>query len=136
MSAIAIDMHPIGGASLPVGAGAGGRGAAHGRVGSARPTGRGDHGALRVTRTGRLAVTLTVMLVAVLAAAITFAGSGGASSPPDRVITIGAGQTLSELAVTYLPQLSIQEAVAAIQSANQLQSDRIIAGQELVIPQP
>jgi len=92
-------------------------------------------GGVRLTRAGRLAITLTVALVAVLAAAITFAATGGASAAPEgRVITIRSGQTLSELALTYLPEKPLAEGIAAIQLANRLQNDRIIAGQELVIP--
>ena len=74
--------------------------------------------------------------MAVLAAAAVAASarSGGASASSPQRITIAQGQTLSGLAVTYLPDLPIAQGVDAIRVANQLQNDRIIAGDTLVIP--
>ena len=51
-----------------------------------------------------------------------------------RVVTVQAGQTLSELAVALLPELSIAEGVAQLQLANGLSTPAIHAGQRLVVP--
>lgn len=91
--------------------------------------------ALRVTRAGRLTVTLLVALaLACLGFAVSVRFGGVSAAATQQTITVRPGQTLSELAVTYLPDLSMAEGIDAIQRANRLQNDRIIAGDSLVIP--
>jgi LysM repeat protein len=75
--------------------------------------------------------------MAVLAVAVVVGvlhGAGAAVSVTRHVVTVGAGQTLSQIAVAELPSLTIPEAVAQIQLANALTTTQVHAGQELVIP--
>jgi hypothetical protein len=88
---------------------------------------------LRLTHAGRLVLGLVLAVVALL----VIAGAVGASRTvgvESRVVTVQAGQTLSELAVALLPELSIAEGVAQLQLANGLNTPAIHAGQRLVVP--
>lgn len=91
---------------------------------------------LRLTRTGRLAITLTLAAAVLVFGVVALAGgAGGASaSPVDHATTVQQGQTLSQVAAEQLPQLPLAEAVAEIQVANNLPSAQVHAGQSLVIP--
>jgi hypothetical protein len=95
----------------------------------ARPAAR-----LRLTRAGRLAITLTVVVAAVAIAIALFSGGGAAAPVVDHATTVQPGQTLSEIAAQQLPQLAVSDAVARIQVANDLTSSQVHAGQTLVIP--
>lgn len=92
---------------------------------------------LRLTRAGRLAITLAVAGALI---ALAFMAVGGttdsASGVPvaDHATTVRAGQTLSQIAVEQLPALPVAEAVAQIQIANNLPSTQVHAGQSLLIP--
>jgi hypothetical protein len=95
---------------------------------------RSDDSATRLTRRGRLVSTLMVT-VAVAALAVALAASVGAAPPEiDHATTVSAGQTLSEVAATQLPDLPIPDAVARIQLVNGLNSSEVQAGQVLLIP--
>lgn len=87
---------------------------------------------LRLTRAGRLAVTL--LCFAVLSFTVLTIWGMTSSAPPSRVATVRAGQSLSDIALSELPQLPAMEAVARIRIANQLNSTRLEPGQRLVIP--
>jgi len=90
---------------------------------------------LRLTRSGRLAITLTVAGALVALAFLLFGGGSAATAPvADHATTVRAGQTLSQIAVEQLPGLPVAEAVAQIQIANNLPSAHVHAGQSLVIP--
>jgi hypothetical protein len=90
--------------------------------------------AIRLTRRGRLVMTL-MAAVAVTILALALANSVGAAGPQiDHATTVSAGQTLSEVAATQLPSLPIDNAVARIQLANGLSSSQVHAGQLLLIP--
>lgn len=89
-------------------------------------------GRLRLTRAGRLVVSVLVALILSGVALAVF--TPRAVSAPQRVVTVQAGQTLSQIAVTLLPELSAAEGVARIQIANRLNSSHVLAGQQLVIP--
>ena len=88
---------------------------------------------LRLTRAGRLAITMTVVVVGVVLA-ISLLSGGASAAVIDHSTTVQAGQTLSEVAATQLPQLPINEAVAQIQIANDLAGSDVHAGQTLLIP--
>ena len=88
---------------------------------------------LRLTRAGRLSITLTVVVAAVVLAMSLLSG-GASAAVIDHSTTVHAGQTLSEVAAAQLPQLPIAEAVARIQVANDLASSDVHAGQSLLIP--
>lgn len=88
---------------------------------------------LRLTRAGRLAITLMVVVAAVALAVALFTG-GASATVIDHSTTVAPGQTLSEIATQQLPQLSMAEAVAQIQVANDLTGSDVHAGQTLLIP--
>ena len=88
---------------------------------------------LRLTRAGRLAITVTVVILAVFLA-ISLTSGGASATAIDHSTTVQAGQTLSEVAAAQLPQLPVNEAVARIQVANDLAGSDVHAGQTLLIP--
>ena len=90
-------------------------------------------GPRRLTRAGRLAITLTVvgLLVAVAVAVMPGASS---TTVVDHSTTVRPGQTLSEIAARQLPQLPVADAVARIQVANNLTTNQVHSGQALLIP--
>lgn len=91
----------------------------------------------RLTRLGRLSITLFVAVTLCAGLALAYAAGPGAAAPAgsgERVVVVQSGQTLSGLAQAYLPERGIVNAISAIQVANGLSSDRLLAGQRLVIP--
>lgn len=88
---------------------------------------------LRLTRAGRLAITATVVVAATFLL-ISLLSGGASAAVIDHSTTVQTGQTLSEVAAAQLPQLSIAEAVARIQVANDLAGSNVHAGQTLLIP--
>ncbi|MFW5474676.1 LysM peptidoglycan-binding domain-containing protein [Knoellia sp. CPCC 206450] len=90
--------------------------------------------ALRLTRAGRLAITTTVLLVALVAALAGLIGGASASGAPVTV-TVEQGQTLSQIAAEHMSGTSLATAVAELQLANGLSSAQVRAGQTVVIPQ-
>ena len=90
--------------------------------------------ALRLTRAGRLAITTTVLLVALVAAFVGLTGGASASGAPVTV-TVEQGQTLSQIAAEHMGGTSLATAVAELQLANGLSSAQVRAGQTVVIPQ-
>ncbi|MCU1537795.1 MAG: Peptidoglycan-binding lysin domain [Humibacillus sp.] len=105
--------------------------------GLARSGDSGSHGVepVRLTRAGRLLVTLVVASTAALLG-VGLAGQLASAGSAPRPVTVSAGDTLSQLAARELPALPIREGVIEIQLANQLSTDRITAGQTLLIPTP
>lgn len=106
------------------------------------PTGPGARGRsraepvpLRLTRFGRLVVTVAVAL-AVSALAIGLVGQLASASGDSRPVIVQSGQTLSQIAARELPGLPIRDGVVALQLANGLSSVHVQTGQRLVIPGP
>jgi LysM repeat protein len=89
---------------------------------------------LRITRAGRLALTLTVVVAAIALAVALFSGGSASATVIDHATTVAPGQTLSEIATQQLPQLSTAEGVAQLRIANNLTGSDIHAGQTLLIP--
>lgn len=89
-------------------------------------------GGVRITRRGRLALVVLVVALAAVLGMVGLRGAGAAE--PLRTVTVGAGQTLSEVAAVELPGLSVSQGILAIQLANSLSTAQVSAGQELVIP--
>ena len=91
---------------------------------------------LRLTRAGRLAITLTVDAVLLALATVALISRAGAApaTVADHAVTVTAGQTLSEIAARELPGLPVADAVAELQLANNLPSAHVHAGQVLVVP--
>jgi hypothetical protein len=95
---------------------------------------------IRLTRRGRLVMTL-VVAVAVAALAVVLATSVDAAAPQidgphiNYATVVLAGQTLSEVAAAQLPGLPINDAVARIQLVNGMNTSQVSAGQLLLIPE-
>lgn len=101
---------------------------------------------LRLTRRGRLSVTVGSTVVAV-AAGVLAAGAwlpgGGATSPSgadvERVAvsttTVLPGQTLWEIAGRVAPEEDRRDTILRILEVNGLDSAGVVAGQQLVLPQ-
>ena len=90
---------------------------------------------LRLTRAGRLALTLTTATAALVATIAMVSGGASASGVViDHSTAVRPGQTLSQIAGEQLPQLPVEDAVARIQVANDLTTSQVHAGQTLLIP--
>lgn len=89
---------------------------------------------LVLTRRGRLAVTLTVATIMVLAVAAIL-GMLPAAASGGHTVVVQPGQTLSQIAVTELPELPMDRAIVQIQVANDMNSLDVQAGTKLEIPQ-
>ncbi len=97
------------------------------------PGGAGQPAApVRITRRGRLALLALVLAIVAVVGLMGMRGAGAAEPLP--TITVTPGQTLSEVALAELPEMSISEGILAIQIANQMSTAQVSAGQELVIP--
>jgi len=90
---------------------------------------------LRLTRLGRLVVTLLVA-AAVALLGVGLAGQLATAGSAPRPVTVVSGDTLSEIAARELPGLPIRDAVIEIQLANGLSSSQLHAGQTLLVPTP
>jgi hypothetical protein len=90
--------------------------------------------ATRLTRRGRLVITIMAAAAVVTLALLPIDPVGAAAPEIDHATTVSAGQTLSEVAAVQLPSLPIPDAVARIQLANGLNTLQVHAGQSLLIP--
>ena len=89
--------------------------------------------AVRLTRFGRLVVTLFVATV-VSVLGVGLVGQLASASGEPRTVTVQSGQTLSGVAARELPEVPTAEGVVELQVANGLSSPAVHAGQQLVIP--
>jgi hypothetical protein len=90
--------------------------------------------ATRLTRRGRLVITLVAAAAVVTVAVLPVTSVDAAAPEIDHATTVSAGQTLSEVAAAQLPRLPIPDAVARIQLANGLNTLEVHAGQSILIP--
>ncbi|MFV0461132.1 MAG: LysM peptidoglycan-binding domain-containing protein [Actinomycetales bacterium] len=107
---------------------------------------------LRITRRGRLCLTMAVMVCAVglaiglggaaavqaqlstlTAAVVNGDGAGSVSAPAQRVRVL-PGQTLWQIAVERRPERDPRDVVVELRELNGLQTSQVRAGQELVLP--
>lgn len=96
------------------------------------------HSSVRLTRRGRL-VVLALALVAVLAVGVFLAsgavGTGEAGTPePTRVVLVGSGDTLWDIAAGLADDGDVRAMVDRIEKLNALESGMLVAGQKLVVP--
>lgn len=98
-----------------------------GAAGASRPL------AVRVPRWVRLAITLSVLALAI-GMVLGVGGASGTATGSLGSVEVRAGQTLSEIARAEMPGVPTAEAVARIQLANNLPSSHVRAGQVLQIP--
>lgn len=90
--------------------------------------------AIRISRRGRLLITLMVAAAAVSLTVMLTPSVGAAAPRIDHATTVLVGQTLSDVAASQLPSLPVNEAVARVQLANGLNTTQVRAGQSLLIP--
>lgn len=88
-------------------------------------------GAVRLTRRGRLTMTLTMLALASVAGAGMAVG-GPAATPQE--VTVEQGQTLTSIATLEMTGVPTDDAIAQIRQANDLATSHVHAGQTLVIP--
>lgn len=89
---------------------------------------------LRITRRGRLLLTLLGFGAVSLLALVVAARLAAPLPIPEHVTVIRPGETLSHIALEEMPRLPMEVAVARIQAANSLNSPALVEGQSLVIP--
>ena len=102
---------------------------------SARPASRGQ---LRLTRRGRVVVTL-LLLGLVLGAAVLFGGTSVATGDagadvPTRTVVVGEGDTLWAIAGEVAAPGEVREMVHQIEKLNSLPGPALEVGQELAVP--
>jgi hypothetical protein len=96
-------------------------------------------GAVRLTRRGRVVVTL-LLLGLLFAAFVVFSGrsvaSGEAGTPvPTREVVVGEGDTLWGIAADAAgPDTDIRELVHDIEELNSLPGPSLVVGQEIAVP--
>ncbi|HXD62045.1 MAG TPA: hypothetical protein VN619_08975 [Lacisediminihabitans sp.] len=94
---------------------------------------------LRLTRRGRRVLVFLVALPLV-AGAMAFVLNGGIATATDtaggrlQYVTVGAGQSLWQLAQTVAPSADPREVVSEIVHLNQLPGADVQAGERLAIP--
>ena len=90
---------------------------------------------LRLTRFGRLTVTVATLAV-VIALGIGLTSQLASAAVEGRPLTVESGQTLSQIAARELPDVPVREGVVSLQLANGLSTDQVHAGQQLLVPVP
>jgi Tfp pilus assembly protein FimV len=92
---------------------------------------------LRLTRRGRAAVLVLLVLAASLASAVLFTTASRADNPPSGpapTIVVQRGDTLWEIAARTLPRRNNQDAVAELRDLNHLAGYTIQPGEVLTLP--
>ncbi len=95
--------------------------------------------AVRLTRRGRVVVVVAALLVAfTIGVFVTAAGSVATQSPgsaaPTRIVQVGSGDTLWEIASTLADDGEVRSMMEQIKQLNALDSADLQAGQRLVVP--
>ncbi|HYF71604.1 MAG TPA: LysM peptidoglycan-binding domain-containing protein [Nocardioides sp.] len=108
------------------------------QVGQVRTTRAARPGSVRLTRRGRL-VVLTIAVLTILAVGFVLAGGSVATSEPGtpeptRVVTVGAGDTLWDIAAGVSADGDVRAMVDHIQRLNALDSGMVTLGQRLLVP--
>lgn len=95
---------------------------------------------LRITRRGRLVLSLSVLLaaLAVVAAVILSGGSAVATSSAGAVhfehVTVSAGESLWQVAEVVAPGSDPRDVISDIVKLNDLSTTQVMPGQSLAIP--
>jgi hypothetical protein len=92
---------------------------------------------VRLTRRGRIVLTLVMMVGLVLAGFTLGRGSSQAAGHNHQVrhtVTVQAGDTLWSLAERVAPHADTRDVVAEIQSLNQIPGAVVVPGERLVVP--
>ncbi|MCB0895949.1 MAG: LysM peptidoglycan-binding domain-containing protein [Nocardioides sp.] len=103
-----------------------------------RPTAHARPGSVRLTRRGRLVVValavLTVLAVGVLFASGSVATDEPGTPEPTRVVQVGVGDTLWDIAAGLAGDGDTRAMIDRIEELNALDSGMVVAGQKLVVP--
>jgi hypothetical protein len=95
--------------------------------------------ALRLTRRGRVVVDIAALLVAfAIGVFVTAAGSVATQQPgtpePTRIVQVGSGDTLWDIASGLAADGEVRAMMEEIKHLNALESADLQAGQRLVVP--
>ena len=95
-------------------------------------------GGVRLTRRGRLTITLLVVALLALAMIATAASSEATDEPgqpvPTRTVVVGSGDTLWDIAADLAAPGGTQAMVHEIERLNSLSSVSLDAGQRIEVP--
>ncbi len=96
---------------------------------------------LRLTRRGRLVVLLVSLAVVLAVGLLVAAGSVASPEPavpaPSRLVVVGPGDTLWDIAADAAASAGtddVREAMTTITELNELDSSSLQAGQQLLVP--
>ncbi len=95
---------------------------------------------LRITRRGRVVVTLLVAIALAVAAVLVGIGAVGAAAGTEagtttfHYVSVAPGESLWQLAETIAPHSDPRDVIADIQNLNNLRSSDLQPGQQIAIP--
>ena len=100
---------------------------------------RVSRSAVRLTRRGRVVVVIAALLVAfAIGVFVTAAGSVATQQPgtaePTKIVQVGAGDTLWDIAADLAADGDVRSVMEEIKQLNALDSGVLQAGQRLVVP--
>lgn len=87
---------------------------------------------MRITRRGRVARAMAIVMSIAALAVVTLMMMSPASAAIE--VEVQPGQTLSDIAAQHLPNLPLDRAVVAVQLENNMNSVQVQTGQRLSIP--
>ena len=104
----------------------------------ARPAVRGAQGSVRLTRRGRLVVFTLALLVVLGLGTLLGARSVASEHPgtpePTRVVMVGSGDTLWQIAAGLADDGDVRAMIDRIEELNALDTAMVTAGQRLRVP--
>ena len=105
---------------------------------TARPRPAAPAGSVRLTRRGRLVVFTLGLLLVLALGTILGARSVATEHPgtpePTRVVMVGSGETLWDIAAGLADDGDVRAMIARIEDLNALDSAMVTAGQRLRVP--
>lgn len=97
----------------------------------------GHSAPVRLTRRGRVVLTVLMMAGLVLAGFTLGRGSSSAAGPshlPRHTVTVRVGDTLWSLAARVAPHSDTRAVISEIQSLNNLPTAVVVPGEQLLVP--
>jgi Tfp pilus assembly protein FimV len=100
---------------------------------------RSPRPSVRLTRRGRLVIVVAALVIAfAVGVFVTAAGSVATQSPgtpePTRIVQVGSGDTLWEIAADLADDGEVRAMMEQIERLNALETTALQAGQRLVVP--
>jgi LysM repeat protein len=93
---------------------------------------------VRLTRRGRLTVLVLALLVVLTIGLVVASGSVATEEPgtpePTRVVMVGSGDTLWDIAAGVADDGDVRSMIERIERLNALDSGMVVAGQKLSVP--